>query len=99
MPVGDSSVCTAGGDDRTAVFKALSDPHRLQLLDALSEVRCHCGLQEMLDLAPNLLSYHLRILREAGLIEGVRRGRWVDYRIAVGARSQVAGSLPQVLRP
>ncbi len=44
-----------------------------------------CELAPMLGMAPNLLSYHLRILREAGLIEGSRRGRRIEYRIRPGA--------------
>ena len=43
--------------------------------------RCVCDLQERIPVAPNLLSYHLRVLREAGLISSTRRGRWIDYRL------------------
>lgn len=64
-------------------FSALGDPIRLRVLAALGDgQRCVCELLETIDIAPNLLSYHLRVLREAGLIAGERRGRWVDYRIA-----------------
>jgi ArsR family transcriptional regulator len=44
-------------------------------------------------IAANLLSYHLRVLREAELIEGSRRGRWIDYRLAVNASSLVGSAL------
>ena len=44
--------------------------------------RCVCELINEMDVAANLLSYHLRVLREAGLVEGTRRGRWADYRLA-----------------
>ena len=40
-----------------------------------------CDVQERVPIAGNLLSYHLRILREAGLVTSTRRGRWVDYRL------------------
>ena len=43
--------------------------------------RCVCDLQEQVPVAPNLLSYHLRVLREAGLVTASKRGRWVDYRL------------------
>lgn len=43
--------------------------------------RCVCELQVELGMASNLLSYHLRILREAGMVSGTRRGRRVEYRI------------------
>lgn len=82
------------------MLKAVSDPTRLEMLDLLSsEVRCNCHFQEHLDLAPNLLSYHLRVLREAGLIVGTRRGRWVDYRLAPDAAELIAASLPSGLKP
>lgn len=73
----------------------MSDPIHLSILDALSrDQRCVCELQEALDIAPNLLSYHLRILREAGLVESGRRGRWVDYRLSSGAAAVVEAALP-----
>lgn len=43
--------------------------------------RCVCDLQTELGMASNLLSYHLRILREAEMVSGMRRGRRVEYRI------------------
>jgi ArsR family transcriptional regulator len=77
----------------------LSDPIRLSILDRLDhDQRCVCELQEALDLAPNLLSYHLRVLREAGLVESTRRGRWVDYRLADGAAEAITRCLPSLLR-
>jgi len=80
---------------RVAVFKALADPYRLEILAILAkEVRCNCHLQDILDLAPNHLSYHLKILREAGLITGTRRGRWIDYAITREADELVRSSLP-----
>ncbi|CAN5830654.1 hypothetical protein BH23ACT4_BH23ACT4_04510 [soil metagenome] len=76
----------------------MGDPIRLSILDELnSDQRCVCDLQEALDIAPNLLSYHLRILRNAGLVESARRGRWVDYRLSRGAPTAVAAALPQRL--
>ncbi len=86
-------------EERAALFHALADPNRLDILDLLSpEIRCNCHLQEQLDLAPNLLSYHLKVLREAGLIEGKRRGKWIDYAITDDARNRIAAALPEGLR-
>jgi ArsR family transcriptional regulator len=82
-------------ESRAATFRALSDPIRLSILDQLSrDRRCVCDLQEALDIAPNLLSYHLRILREAGLVVSIRRGRWVDYRLSDDAVVAVGAALP-----
>ena len=86
---------TTSVESRAATFRALSDPIRLSILDQLNRnQRCVCDLQEALDIAPNLLSYHLRILREAGLVDSNRRGRWVDYRLADDAAAKVAAALP-----
>ena len=59
--------------------------------------RCVCDLQEALGVAPNLLSYHLRVLRQAGLVKATRRGRWVDYQLAHDAAAAVAAALPRSL--
>jgi ArsR family transcriptional regulator len=85
-------------EERAALFSALGDPIRLQVLDQLATgQRCVCELQETIDIAPNLLSYHLRVLREAGLVEASKRGRWVDYRMAGAAADLVHRSLPTEL--
>ena len=62
------------------------------------EIRCNCHLQDQMDLAPNLLSYHLKILREAGLIVGTKRGRWVDYALTSQAKDLLASALPEGLQ-
>ncbi len=85
---------------RAEILKAIADPSRLEILEILSpEIRCNCHLQEVLDLAPNLLSYHLKVLREAGLIEGTKRGRWVDYALTPYAHARIAAALPKDLAP
>jgi ArsR family transcriptional regulator len=97
----DTSILLEASDlaARTEVLKAIADPTRLEVLEMLSrQVRCNCHFQERLGLAPNLLSYHLKVLREAGLIEGTKRGRWVDYALTQTAAGLVASSLPEGLR-
>lgn len=89
---------TKSVESRAATFGALSDPIRLSILDQLHrDQRCVCELQEALGIAPNLVSYHLRILREAGLVVSSRRGRWVDYRLSDDAAATVAAALPAPL--
>ena len=93
-----TEIATTLLESRAATFGALSEPIRLSILDHLSRgPRCVCELQEALEIAPNLLSYHLRILREAGLIESTRRGRWVDYRLCDDATATVVAALPAPL--
>lgn len=68
---------------------------RWTVLDALAAGElCVCRLQELLPVAPNLLSYHLRVLREAGLVTASRRGRWVDYALADDAGARLRAALP-----
>ncbi|HVR47242.1 MAG TPA: metalloregulator ArsR/SmtB family transcription factor [Candidatus Binatia bacterium] len=79
-----------------ALFKALSDPHRLSILATLARARgevCVCDFTGVLPLNQPTVSHHLRILREAELIAGERRGTWVYYRLAEGARQRLDAAL------
>src|SRR5438046_2636886 len=61
-------------------FHALSDETRLEVVRLLSHgERCVCELQDVLDAAPSRLSFHLRVLKDAGLVTDRRGGRSVDY--------------------
>ena len=66
-----------------AVFKALSDPVRLRLLSLIASFEggeaCVCDLTGPFDVSQPTISHHLRVLREAGLIDCERRGTWVYY--------------------
>jgi ArsR family transcriptional regulator len=76
-------------------FSALGDPIRLRILSQLTAgQRCVCELLEEIGIAANLLSYHLRVLRDAGLVEASRRGRWVDYRLATGGLDALRDAVP-----
>jgi ArsR family transcriptional regulator, arsenate/arsenite/antimonite-responsive transcriptional repressor len=65
-----------------ARFKALSDPTRLAIVNQLASAGecCVCNL-EPLGLSQPTISHHLKILREAGLVESTRRGTWAYYRL------------------
>lgn len=64
------------------LFHALSDETRLAVLDMLRDgERCVCDLQGALDAAQSRLSFHLKVLREAGLVSDRKEGRWSYYRI------------------
>jgi ArsR family transcriptional regulator, arsenate/arsenite/antimonite-responsive transcriptional repressor len=70
------------------VFKALADRTRVRILNLLAsadEAVCVCALMPALELAQPTVSYHLRLLAEAGLLEREQRGRFAFYRIADGA--------------
>ena len=77
------------------VLQAVADPVRWAVLSMLVEApRCVCKLQEQIPIAGNLLSYHLKVLREAGLVTTSRRGRWVDYALAHDAQERMREALP-----
>lgn len=78
-----------------AVLQAVADPIRWSVLTTLAaEARCVCRLQEHIPIAANLLSYHLKVLREAGLVTSSRRGRWIDYALAPDAMDRMRAALP-----
>ena len=68
-----------------AVFHALSDETRVAIVKRLAGgERCVCDLQDLLDAAQSRLSYHLKTLKDAGLIMDRREGRWVHYSLVPG---------------
>jgi ArsR family transcriptional regulator len=68
------------------LFHALSDETRLAVLEMLRDgERCVCDLQESLDAAQSRLSFHLKVLKEAGLVTDRREGRWSYYTLAADA--------------
>ncbi|MFC0004134.1 ArsR/SmtB family transcription factor [Micromonospora siamensis] len=78
-------------------FKALGDPVRLQLMSMIASAEggeiCVCDLTPAFDLTGPTISHHLRVLREAGLVDAERRGTWVYYRPRSGALRQLASLL------
>jgi len=80
------------------VLTAAADPVRWAVLDRLGDgTHCVCDLQAHVPIAANLLSYHLKVLRAAGLVTTERRGRWVDYTLAADAHEVLAAALPTAL--
>lgn len=71
-----------------AIFKALSDPTRVRLLDHIGAsedgTACACHMPEALGISQPTLSHHLKKLTEAGLITREQRGRWAHYTAAPG---------------
>ncbi len=70
--------------DTVTMIKAMADENRLRILMALrGKELCVCTLTELLDLAPSTTSKHLSILKQARLIESVKDGKFVYYRLAM----------------
>lgn len=82
-PITESALAERDAAELAGVFAALSDPIRLRLLSivaAQGEV-CSCNLEEPLGKSQPTISHHTRVLAEAGLIEGEKRGRWTWWRL------------------
>jgi ArsR family transcriptional regulator len=76
--------------------KALSDPIRLQLVDVLRRHAgkvCVCELVPLFDVSQPTISHHLKVLREAGIVESEKRGLWAYYYVLPGALDRLAGWL------
>lgn len=81
-----------------ALLQVVADPVRWAVLSRLAaEASCVCNLQEHVPIAANLLSYHLKVLRDAGLVTTSRRGRWIDYALAPDALDRLRAALPGAL--
>ena len=84
-PLAREPLSPAGAREMAALFKAAADPLRLRLLSLIAchpgAESCVCDLTGEFDVTAPAISYHLKILREAGLIAAERRGTWVYYRV------------------
>jgi ArsR family transcriptional regulator len=82
----------------TRQFRALADPTRLRIVDLLrGGERCVCELTEALDAGQSLLSFHLKTMKDAGLVSDRRDGRWAYYSLNADAFAQLetfVGGLP-----
>lgn len=62
------------------LFRALSDPNRLLIIDFLLEgERCACIILEQLQITQSTLSYHMKILCESTIVNGRKEGKWMHY--------------------
>src|SRR3954467_3683323 len=82
-PMVSEALTPAGAADMARVFKVLGDPVRLRVLSLIAARRggevCVCEITDAFDLTGPTISYHLRVLREAGLVDCQRRATWVYY--------------------
>jgi ArsR family transcriptional regulator len=88
--------------DTAELLAALADPARLRIVSILAaagDTVCGCEMEGPLGLSQPTVSHHLKILREAGLVVGVRQGRWVHYRLVPERISEIVDALtPRLLQ-
>jgi ArsR family transcriptional regulator len=74
--------------------RVLGEPVRWSVVNELRHgTRCACELSESSGAAPSLLSHHLGVLRDAGLVTARRRGRWIDYTLVADRLEDLAEAL------
>ena len=95
------SMAKAEGRRADAVqFRSLSDPTRLRIIEILrTGEHCVCELTDQLELGQSLLSFHLKTLREAGLVRDRRQGRWTYYTLDEDGLRAMAATLVELAGP
>jgi ArsR family transcriptional regulator, arsenate/arsenite/antimonite-responsive transcriptional repressor len=83
-------------DRMASVAKAIGDPVRLQLVDVLRKhagAVCVCELVPLFELSQSTVSHHLKVLRDAGIVDSERRGLWAYYYVVPDALEELSGWL------
>ena len=78
------------------MFKALADPARVRIVNLLAnapDAACVCDLTPHLDLSQPTVSFHLKKLLKAGILERSQRGKWAYYSLRPGVLSEIAAAL------
>lgn len=87
-------------DRASRQFHALSDTTRLSILQRLRlGERCVCDLSDALDAAQSRLSFHLKVLKDAGLVTDRREGRWMYYTLSADALSEISAMVEALASP
>src|SRR5436305_9833905 len=86
---------TSDAESLAARFKALADPTRVAIVNRLAAADecCVCDLNAAFDLSQPTISHHLKVLRDAGLVESTRRGTWAYYRLVPDAVGELRHTL------
>lgn len=85
--------------ENAKVFKAFCDENRLQILDLLSTgEQCACVLLEQLHIGQSGLSYHMKILVEAGIVDSRQEGKWTYYKISEEGSKQAINLLKETTK-
>lgn len=87
-------------EQNAKVFKAFCDEKRLRILEMLrSGEKCTCKLMEVMDMPQSTLSYHMKVLCEAGVVQGRQDGKWTHYHLCEPGSLAAVALLQQLLAP
>ncbi len=95
-PVVYPDVARQQAESMARIAKALGDPIRLQLVDVLRKHAgkvCVCELVPLFDLSQPTVSHHLKVLRQAGIVDSERRGLWAYYYVNPEALKEISAWL------
>jgi ArsR family transcriptional regulator, arsenate/arsenite/antimonite-responsive transcriptional repressor len=96
-PLASEPLSAGEAAELAPLFKAIADPARLRLLSLIAShpggETCVCDLTGAFNLTPPTISHHLKVLREAGLIDSERRGTWVYYWVNPGMLARMSALL------
>ena len=96
-PIAEPGLTENEAGELERVFKALADRHRVTILNRLlqagGEAVCVCDLEELLPLKQPTVSYHLKQLLDAGIVEREKRGSFAYFSVAPGALQRVCALL------
>jgi ArsR family transcriptional regulator len=90
----------AQAEETASLFAALADPTRLAILNLLAgsrEAVCVCDITASFTLGQPTISHHLKILRDAGLLTGDKRGKWVYYSLVAHRVEAIKEQLDRVV--
>ena len=99
-PVFEGVLDEEAASEMAPVLAALADPVRLRIVSMLAAApdgaACGCDLETPLNLSQPTVSHHLKILREAGIVQGNRQGRWVYYSVVPERLEELRDALSPV---
>jgi len=96
----EAGVHEADLTDEASLFKALADPARLTILATLArsvDEVCVCDFTSGIGLNQSTVSHHLKILKDAGLVNAVRRGTWGYYSLRADAAARLERALEAII--
>jgi ArsR family transcriptional regulator len=84
--------------EMVCIFKALGDENRIRILRQLrSGEKCACKLLDALNISQPTLSHHMKILCDAGIVNGRKEGKWMHYSICSESSAELSAMLRQLL--
>jgi ArsR family transcriptional regulator len=96
-PLAEPALTDQEAKELETVFKALADRHRVKILNRLigagGEAVCVCDFEALLDLRQSTVSYHLKLLLDAGIVDREKRGSYAYFRLAPSALERVSALL------